>query len=476
MSKKEIQWFEWSQETLTKAQNDGKAILLFINDSSSQWSKIMNKESLKNESVIEILNEHFIPILVDKYKRPDIERYYQKVYALMNRQTAGSPLSIFLTQDLKPFYAGSYIPKHDIDAQLGFEALLRVITKKYTTDYKTLIQKGDEVLQYINPVEKNIQATKLNININKTIYLHVQKLLDKKYGGFSKAPKFPNPSTLKLLFDVYEIEKNQELLDAIILTLNNMMKNGLYDQEKGGFYNYCTDEKWEKPYEVKTIYLNAQLAEVYIRAYQITNDENYKKIAFDTIDFLLTQQNSDKLFLLEKDSLINSWNALMVVTLFNASTIDNKYKLHAIETLNAILSKFYIKDTLYHCEGVNAFLEDYTFLGEALIMAYKNSLDESFLIMATQFANIIIEKFYQQASWGYSSSDIQIKENIHDGYIPSSIGSALSLLLSVSSLVDKNYQKFVFKTLELNSYNIMRQPLSSPKITQVLLRYLGDLK
>jgi len=476
MLKEEIFWYKWEEKTLRKAQDDGKSILLFVESSSSDWSKVMYEESFSNEQVIELINERFIPIRVNKYERPDIERFYQKVYTLMNRQPANSPLTIFLTQDLKPFYAGSYIPPHDIDAQLGFEALLRVISKKYITDYDTLVQKGDEVLDYIDPKQKNIEATKLSINITKTIQTHVEELLDKKFGGFSKAPKFPNSSTLELLFDVYELEKNPKLLDSITLTLDNMSKGGFYDLNDGGFYSYAIDQKWEKPYEVKTVYDNALLAQLYLRAYKMTNNEHYKEIAFSTIDFLLSQQSSNKLFSLNNEAIINSWNALMVTTLFKASDIEERYKVNAMECLEAILSKFYIDGTLYHTDGVKAFLEDYTFLGESLIVAYEYSSDESFLIMAIQFANIIIEQFYQKSSWLYSISNVKVKENIHDGYIPSSIASALSLLLSISSLVDDNYQKFVFKTLEFNSYTLMRQPLSSPKMTQTLLRYLGDLK
>jgi len=476
MLKKEIYWNKWEVKTLKKARDEDKAILLFIESSSSNLSKIMSEESFSDESIIEIINERFIPIRVNKYERPDIERYYQKVYTLMNRQAANSPLTIFLTQELKPFYAGSYIAPQDIDAQLGFEALLRVISNKYIIDYDTLVQKGNEVLDYIDPKQQNIEATKLNINITKTIQIHMKELLNKEFGGFSKAPKFPNSSTLELLFDVYELEKNPQLLEAITLTLDNMTKGGFYDLKNGGFYSYAIDEKWEKPYEVKTTYDNALLAQLYLRAYKITGNEEYKNVALKTIDFLLSQQNSNKLFSLNNESIISSWNAIMVTTLFKASDIDKRYKVNAIESLEAILSKLYINGTLYHSEDIKAFLEDYTFLGESLIVAYEYSSDESFLIMAIQFANIIIEQFYQQSSWSYSVSDVKTKESIHDGYIPSSIASALSLLLSISSLVDDNYKKFVFKTLEFNSYSLMRQPLSSPKMTQMLLRYLGDFK
>ncbi|CAA6809510.1 MAG: Thymidylate kinase (EC [uncultured Sulfurovum sp.] len=478
--KEQINWSPYSQETLQKAKNENKSIFLFISSTSSQWSKKMQEDSFEDPTIIELLNERFIPIFVNKDERPDIERYYHKVYSLMNRETTGSPLSLFLTANLEPFYAGSYIPSEEINDQLSLESLLRIISKKYITDYDTLAQKGQEVLSHVNTQKQSIQATKLNIDVSKTIIKHMENLLDSEFGGFSKAPKFPNTTTLNLLLDVYELEKNAKLLSAITLTLDHMIKGGFYDLENGAFYNYSKDKTWSQPYEVKTTYDNAQLLRLYLRAYTLTENETYKKIAIQSIDFMLKARQNNKLFAFENEEIITSWNAEMVKTLFAASNIDAKYKIHAVETLEAILSELYVSGTLYHTKKVDAkahiaaFLEDYASLGEASITAYQYTLDESFLIMATQFSNLIIEQYYEQARWVYSKGDFKLRESIHDMNIPSSVSTSLSLLLSISSLVDNNYKKFVFKTLELHSYNLMRQPLSSPKLTQMVLRYLKD--
>jgi uncharacterized protein YyaL (SSP411 family) len=476
----QINWYSWSNEALEKAKNENKSIFLFITDSTSQWSKKMQEDSFNDNTIIELLNERFISIIVNKNERPDMERYYQKVYTLMNRQATGSPLSLFLTANLKPFYAGSYIPHEDIDDQLSLESLLRIISKKYITDYDTLIQKGQEVLSFINTQEKNIQATKLHLNITSTIHKHADSLLDPKFGGFSKAPKFPNASTLELLFDVYQLEKNPKTLNIISLTLDNMITGGFYDLKDGGFYHYAKDEAWKEPYPIKTTYDNAQLILLYLRAYNITKNKTYKNIAFQSIDFMLSSRKNSKLFSLDNEEIITSWNAMMIQALFLASNIDSKYKINALESLESLLSELYVSGTLYHTKKENekatlqAFLEDYANLAETLIITYQNTLDESFLIMATQFANLLIEQYYEQARWVYSTGNFRVKENIHDMNLPSSIASSLSLLLSISSLVDNNYKKFVFKTLELHSFNLMRQPLSSPKLTQILLRYLKD--
>ena len=480
LKEKQINWYDWEESALEKAKNENKSIFLFITDSSSQWSKKMKEDSFTNETIIELLNERFISIKVNKNERPDIERYYQKVYTLMNRQATGSPLSLFLTANLEPFYAGSYIPHEEIADQLSLESLLRIISKKYITDYDTLVNKGQEVLSFVNSQEQSIQATKLHMNITFTIKKHVDSLLDAKFGGFTKAPKFPNASTLEVLFDVYELEKNNNLLNTVTLTLDNMIKGGFYDLANGGFYQYAKDTAWKEPYPVKTTYDNAQLIKLYLRAYNITKNEAYKEVAFKSLDFMLSSREDSKLFSLKDEDVITSWNALMVQALFSASNINAKYKVNALETLEALLSELYVSGTLYHSKKQNenatiqAFLEDYANLGETLIMAYQNSLDESFLMMATQFSNLLIEQYYEQARWVYSTGNFKVKEHIHDTNIPSCVASALSLLLSISSLVDNNYKKFVFKTLELHSFNLMRQPLSSPKLTQMVLRYLKD--
>ncbi len=477
---KEIHWYDWDESTLEAAKNENKSIFLFITDLSSQWSKKMQENSFNNETIIELLNERFIPIKVHKHEHPDIEHYYQKVYTLMNRQAIASPLSLFLTANLEPFYAASYIPHEDINEQLSLEALLRIISKKYITDYETLVKKGQEVLSFVNHEEKSIQATKLQFNIVNTITQHTDALLDKKFGGFTKAPKFPNASTLELLFDIYQLENNTNILNGICLTLDKMITGGFYDKEHGGFYQYAQDEAWKIPYEVKTTYDNAQLIKLYLRAYNITQNEKYKEVAFQTLDFMLNERRNTKLFSLTNETIVTSWNALMVQALFSASNIDDKYKVNAFETLESLLSELYVSGSLYHTKqpskktSIQAFLEDYTILGETLIMAYQHSLDESFLMMATQFSNLLIEQYYEQGRWVYSTGNFKVRETIHDTNIPSSVSSALSLLLSISSLVDNNYKKFVFKTLELHSFNLMRQPLSSPKLTQMVIRYLKD--
>lgn len=481
-----INWYPWGEEAQSKAKAENKSIFLSIGYSSSNWCHVMEKESFQNQKIAELLNERFIAIKVDKEERPDIAKYYQKVYKLMNRSNAAFPLSIFMTENLQPFYADSYISLEAQEEKLGFEELLRVVSKKYITDHKTLVKKGDEVLQYINPKDKKIEATKLDINILNTITIHTDNLLDKKEGGFGTSTKFPNVSTLELLFDSYQLTKDASILNATLFSLDNMHQKNLYDQKNGGFYNYSKDEKWSEPHKVKTTYDNALLIQLYLRAYQLTQNNDYKNTALSTVDFMLEQMRNERLFYAKIDetkedittdkTIITSWNAMMISGLFRASVVDKKYKTLAIESLETLLNKVYINRILYHNTEATTegFLEDYAYLGETFIEAYQATLDESYLVMATDFANKLIEKFYDYGQWNFSNGTFRIGADTYDSDYPSSASTAISLLMSISSLVDSNYKKFVFKTLEINSYNLMRQPLSSPKLTHMLLRYLKD--
>ena len=481
-----INWYPWGEKALEKAKNENKSIFLSIGYSFCHWCQIMEEESFQDKNIAELLNERFISIKVDKEEYPDIAKYYQKVYKLMNRSDSAFPLSIFMTENLKPFYADSYISPEAQEEKLGFEELLRVISKKYITDHDTLVQKGDEVLQYINPKEKKIDATKLHIDILNTITTHTDNLVDKNEGGFGDSIKFPNVSTLELLLDTYQLTKNDTILNATLLSLDGMYQNNLYDHQNGGFYNYSKDKKWTIPHKVKTTYDNALIIQLYLRAYQLTQNQAYKEVALKTVDFMLTQMAEEKLFFAKMDetkkgsitdkTIITSWNAMMISTLFKVSVIDTTYKNLAIDSLETLLDKVYINSTLYHTTALTTkdFLEDYAYVGEMLIEVYQATLDESYLIMATQFSNKLIEKFYNYGQWNFANGAFQIEADIYDSEYPSSVSTAISLLMNISSLVDTNYKKFVFKTLEINSYNLMRQPLSSPKLTHILLRYLKD--
>lgn len=563
-----VDWYPWGDEAFERARKENKAIFLSIGYSSCHWCHVMEDESFEDEATAKILNEHFIAIKVDKEERPDIDKHFQEVYQLMNQRPGGWPTSIFLTQDQKPFYSATYIPDEPRYGMMSFSSLLEVIADKYDKEQSLLTEKAEEILRFLNPKEDKIQATKLDLSIIQRVSDQAKQLFDNQNGGFNKAPKFPQTSTLDLLLDVYRITDDKETLNMALFSLSSMAKGGLRDLVDGGFCRYSTDNEWLVPHFEKMTYDNALLSEVYLKAYSVTGNKFYKSVAFETIDFMIETMSENGLFYSASDAdtegeegkyfiytyekalksfdkagipakehaslakalhitkegnfegknivrvddpadinipyykeaiaalkkrrdekrtypfidkkVLVSWNAMMITSLFKASRVDQKYLKPAIRSLGALLDSMYINSELFHSTligkkpKIKAFLEDYAYLSETLIEAYKSTLDENYLITATKLTNAAIEKYFDQGKWKFSRGEFETNADIYDSSYPSSVATMLSVLYSISSLVDTVYKKFVFKTLEIYSYDVMRQPISSPRMSKMLIRYLKD--
>ncbi|HEO99379.1 MAG: thioredoxin domain-containing protein [Campylobacterales bacterium] len=563
-----VDWYPWGEEAFQKAQKENKPIFLSIGYSSCHWCHVMERESFEDEATAEILNRHFVSIKVDREERPDIDKHFQEVYQLMNGRPGGWPTSIFLSQDLKPFYSATYIPDEPRYGMMSFSSLLEVIADKYQSEKKLLIEKADEILGFINSRKEKIQATRLDESIIIRFIDQAKQLFDHKDGGFNKAPKFPQTSLLKLLLDLHRITGDKEALQMATHSLNSMAKGGLRDLVDGGFCRYSTDDQWLVPHFEKMTYDNALLSELYLKAYHTTGEDFYKIVAFETLDFMLEKMSEDALFYSASDAdtegeegkyfvysfekalrsfakagipdkahpalakalhitregnfegkniirvddpayidipyydeaiaalrkrreekhlypfidkkVLVSWNAMMIKSLFQAGRLEARYLESAKQSLDALLASMYIHSQLFHSTligkepRIHAFLEDYAYLADALIEAYRSTLDETYLISATKLANNAIERYYNNGQWKFSRGEFETRADIYDSSYPSAMAVMLNVLHSLSSLVDIVYKKFVFKTLELHSYDLMRQPISSPLMSATVVRYLKD--
>ncbi|MCK4440694.1 MAG: thioredoxin domain-containing protein [Sulfurovaceae bacterium] len=480
-----VNWYPWRGEAFEKAKAEKKPIFLSIGYSSSHLCKVMKEESFENEDIANILNKNFVSIKVDKDERPDIDKYFKQIYKLMNGQFCASPISIFMSENLEPFYSTAYITPYPKGNVLGFYELLTIVKNKYDNDKVTMIEQGKEVLSFINPKDKKIKATKLNINILKIIINNFHEVFDSNNGGFGDIPKFINASTIDLLLETYQMTNKVELLSMIKNTLTQMANGEIFDNINGGFYKYANNKDWSLPRKEKMIYDNANIAMVYLCTYQITDDNFYKNIAFKTINFILENMSDGTLFyansFVKKNGsifidtkIITSWNAMVIDTLFIASTIDNRYIQTAINSIDKLLEKVYINGELYHTDNIQGFLEDYAYLGVALLSAYRATNNEEYLILSQTILNKSIEKFYQYGRWKFTDKEIEIYDDIYDLTYPSAIATILYLIEQISPLIEGDYREILFKTLEMNSYNLMRQPLSSPKMTKILLLYLKN--
>jgi len=562
-----VDWYPWDEKAFQKAQKEHKPIFLSIGYSSCHWCHVMEHESFEDKKTAEILNKYFVSIKVDREERPDIDKHFQDVYQLMNGRPGGWPTSIFLTEDLKPFYSATYIPDEPKYGMMSFTSLLEVIADKYKNEKATLVDEADKILRHLNPKEDKIQATKLDESIIGRVIDQAKQLFDNQDGGFNKAPKFPQASTLDLLLDVYKLTGDKETLNMALFSLSSMAKGGLRDLVDGGFCRYSTDNEWLVPHFEKMTYDNALLSSVYMKAYHATGNDFYKSVAFETLDFMLEKMSEERLFYSASDAdtegeegkyfvysydkalrsfekagiptkahkklaaalhitregnfegknivrvddptsidipyykeaiealkkrrekrtypfidkkVIVSWNAMMIASLFKASRVESRFLKPAMKSLDRLMNTMYINSQLFHSAligkepKIQAFLEDYAYLAEALIEAYESTLDEAYLITAQKLVNSAIEKYYEHGKWKFSRGEFETNADIYDSSYPSSVSTILSVLYSISSLVDIVYKKFVFKSLEIYSYDVMRQPISTPKMSKMVIRYLKD--
>ncbi|MDL0172596.1 thioredoxin domain-containing protein, partial [Clostridioides difficile] len=284
-----INWYSWNDEAFKKAKEEDKPIFLSVGYSTCHWCHVMEKESFEDEEVAEIMNRNFVAIKVDKEERPDVDSVYMTVCQAMTG-SGGWPMTIIMTPDKKPFFAGTYFPKYSRYNRPGVIDLLENVSEKWNTSRDILIKSGDEIIEALKDdfgvknTEGDLSKEMLSssVRVFKAIY-------DEKYGGFGNAPKFPSPQNLMFLMKYYSIEKDKDVLKMVEKTLDGMYRGGLFDHIGFGFSRYSTDKKWLAPHFEKMLYDNAMLTIAFLDAYKITKKELYKEIAIKTIDYVVRE-------------------------------------------------------------------------------------------------------------------------------------------------------------------------------------------
>ncbi|NPA52531.1 MAG: thioredoxin domain-containing protein [Aquificae bacterium] len=287
-----VNWYPWSQEAFQKAKKENKPIFLSIGYSTCHWCHVMEKESFEDEEIAKILNEHYIPIKVDREERPDIDSIYMKVCMLVTGQ-GGWPLTIIMTPDKKPFFAGTYFPKDSRYGRVGLKDILLHLADLWEKERDTLSQKAQAIINYIKEdieekEEKNIDPEKL---VHRA-FLELKSRFDRYHGGFGDRPKFPSPHNLMFLLRYWKRYKNSEALEMVKTTLQKMRQGGIYDHIGFGFHRYSTDEKWKLPHFEKMLYDQAMLMIVYTETYQETKETFYIEVAKEIANYIKRDMTS----------------------------------------------------------------------------------------------------------------------------------------------------------------------------------------
>jgi uncharacterized protein len=284
-----VDWYAWGEEALAAARQADKPVLLSVGYSACHWCHVMAHESFEDERIAALMNEHFINIKVDREERPDIDNIYmQAVQALTGR--GGWPMTVFLTPEGVPFYGGTYFPPDDRQGMPGFPRVLQAVAEAYRDKRQQIEIAGHNLLtQLAAPSRLQAGDSHLTESILHEAAEAILASHDDDLGGFGRAPKFPQPMTLDFLLRYHHSTRKPEVLEAAQKTLRAMANGGMYDQVGGGFHRYSTDSVWLVPHFEKMLYDNALLAPVYLDAYKVTGDSFYRRIATETLDYVLRE-------------------------------------------------------------------------------------------------------------------------------------------------------------------------------------------
>ncbi len=282
-----IAWFPWGEEAFAEAKKTNKPIFLSVGYSTCYWCHVMERESFVNDAIAKIVNENFIAIKVDRERRPDVDATYMIATELIT-QGGGWPNSVFLTPDLKPFYALTYAPADQ------FTALLNQVTTTWKNEEKPLREDADRIAGMIQQyTQRQSQAVEITPKARALASLKILSGFDAFNGGLGTAPKFPRESVLAYLLHRAERDGDELAREALELTLDNMIRGGINDHLSGGFHRYATDNEWAVPHFEKMLYNQALIARLLNRSYELTGRKTYADAARRTLDFVLRDMTTE---------------------------------------------------------------------------------------------------------------------------------------------------------------------------------------
>lgn len=423
-----VNWYPWGEEALTKAIKENKMIIISIGYAACHWCHVMEKESFEDTTVARIMNENFISIKIDREERPDIDQIYMNVAYLTNKR-GGWPLNAFALPDSRPVYAGTYFPKDNWIQVLEFFA------GKFRDSKQELITKAEQLTKGIQQsgwIQPKVEVSPMKEDQFKESAKSIINSVDFKRGGLNREPKFPMPNVYQFLLRYHHATNDEQALQAVVTTLTNMARGGIYDHLGGGFARYSTDNKWKVPHFEKMLYDNGQLVSLYSEAYQVTKNELFKDVVYETLEFISREMTSPegvfyssldadsegeegKFYVWEKQDIDNILgddsgiiNSYYSVT--NNGNWDGKNILHNSSNLQDIISKYNVseekfkeilkvsKDKLFHerTSRIRPTLDDKgltawnALMLKGYIDAYKVFDEPEFLNTAIKNANFLL--------------------------------------------------------------------------------------
>lgn len=288
-----VDWYPWGEEAFNQAKSEDKPIFLSIGYSTCHWCHVMAHESFEDKEVAKLLNEGFVSIKVDREERPDIDSVYMDVCQAMTG-SGGWPLTIIMTPEKRPFFAGTYIPKATSFGRTGMLALLPKLQKAWKEKRDTLLESAHKITEYISSMQETSQKQDIRKRTLESAYRQSHDMFDDVYGGFGDRPKFPIPHQIQFLLRYWNNTKDENALCMVEKTLHAMGQGGIFDHVGYGFHRYSTDRKWRLPHFEKMLYDQALISLAYIEGYQITKGIYYREIIDKVFTYVLRDLRSEE--------------------------------------------------------------------------------------------------------------------------------------------------------------------------------------
>lgn len=386
-----VNWYPWSEEAFNKAKQENKPIFLSVGYSTCHWCHVMEKESFEDEEVAKHMNETFICIKVDREERPDIDSVYMSVCQAITGR-GGWPLTIFMTPNKDPFFAATYIPKTGRFGSAGIIDIISHVQNLWVNNQNELLDNAHTIKNELISINENNFSQNKNQLSEKILHDVFEQLLivfDKNNGGFGNAPKFPSAHNLTFLARYWERTRNYKALQMITKTLDCMSLGGIYDHIGFGFHRYSTDNKWLVPHFEKMLYDQAMLIIAYTEAYQITGNENYKRISQEIITYVLRDMQAE-------------YGAFFSAEDADSEGVEGKFYTWEKEEIYKVLSK---EDADLFCKIYNIF-ENGNYREETSHNLTKNNIP---------YMNV-------------SLKEIEQKMNFESGYLKNKLESCKKLL------------------------------------------------
>jgi uncharacterized protein YyaL (SSP411 family) len=582
-----VDWYPWGPEALARAKREDKPIFLSVGYSACHWCHVMEHESFEDPETARLLNEHFVSIKVDREERPDLDAVYMAAVQALNHGQGGWPMSVWLTPDLQPFYAGTYFPPRDLYGRPSFRRVLAALVEAWRDRRSDVSRAAGQITEHLRALGQTPGGgAELGEGLLQNAALTLRRAHDPVHGGFGMAPKFPHAIDLRLLLCCWQRFGEEDLLGVAKLTLDKMARGGIYDHLGGGFHRYSVDERWLVPHFEKMLYDNALLSVAYLEAFQATGEPFYRRVVEETLDYVLremtdpagpfystqdadsegeegkfyvwserevravlgdelaepvcyaydvtpegnwdghtilhrakTDEQDAKLLRMDVDELrrklaegrrklldvrskrvwpgrdekiLTSWNGLMISAFAKAGAVLDRpeYAAAAARAADYLLTHLRAADgRLFRTAAagtppkIDAYLEDYAFLIEALVDLYEATYAPRWLRVADELAGVMVERFADPQAGGFFTTPagqddlIARLKDLHDGSTPSGNAMAVTALLRLAELTgETRWRDEAERGLRAFRGVMEQHPLASGQMLLALDFFLGPVQ